>query len=420
MQAAAVTADITPIMEVPLGCGRADGETWNVESRPELNLVALWPDSGPPLVLASVDSLYVGSELRRELEHLLPSVPPENVIFGASHTHAAPMLDATKPGLGDVDVGHMERVKAALRQAVRHLMDPDQRTRATLEASKGKAGHSVNRRFVKRVLFRWPLKFNVRGMRPNFWGRRDEAITTLRLRSEQGKTLAVVWNYACHPVAFPFGRTVSAHYPGVVRDEIRRVEGATSVVFFQGFSGNTRPLYTAEPRVPPGPRHLYRRLRFGPRWLPSTEPRYRQWCESLAQAVSRVLTGTKEVTADSLEAVRLLQDRDLFVFPDGNPVTFQAVRLGTDVGLFAVGGEMMAEYAPLVRRQMGTPFTMCIGCADDVAGYFPTKRMVREGGYESEGFLEPFSLTAVSPEVEANVRAAVKRVTQVEVSDSWA
>ena len=413
MQAAAVTADITPIMEVPLGCGRADGETWNVESRPELNLVALWPNGGAPLVLASVDSLYVGSELRRELEHLLPSVPPENVIFGASHTHAAPMLDATKPGLGKVDPDHMELLVAALGRSVERLMDPTSRTRAIVEASTGRANHSVNRRFVKRVLFRRPLKFNVRGMKPNFWGRRDETVTTLRVTSEQGKTLAVVWNYACHPVAFPFGRTVSAHYPGAVREEIRRVEGRAPVVFFQGFSGNTRPLYTAEPKVPPGPRHLYRRLRFGPKWVPSTEQSYRRWCSSLARRVCSVLAKAEPVETASLEAARTLEPRARFVLPAGNPVTFQIARLGKEVGFLAVGGEMMAELTTLAKRQLRTRYALCIGCADDVAGYFPTKRMLRQGGYESEGFLEPFSLSEVNPDVGANVRGSIKTLGRV-------
>ena len=148
--------------ELDLGCGRMEGTGWAVDSEPELNAVALWFDSAPPLILISVDALYPGSRLRSFVEKSAPNVPAANIVLGASHTHAAPMLDATKPILGAPDEEHMRHVECRVRGLMQQLLYTNNRTEAQIFAASGRADHSVNRRFNKRIYWGWPLEFNER------------------------------------------------------------------------------------------------------------------------------------------------------------------------------------------------------------------------------------------------------------------
>lgn len=414
VQVSTASVDITPKGEVPLGAGYYDAPEWSVHSRPELNMLAIWMEENPPLVLVTVDALYAGAKLRAVIEEGLDGVPPENIVVAASHTHAAPMLDDTKPKLGSPDPAHLEYVLERAREGIQELLGPGNRVDAQVFAGRSRADHSVNRRQIKRITWTWPPKFNTLRWRPDFWGRRDETITTLRFRGVDGTDLAVVWNYACHPVFFPLQRTVSTHYPGTVRATLREeLSRDLPVLFFQGFSGDTRPLDLAEPRIPPSARHLYRRVRFGPEWTRQgrTLAEYELWAGSLARRVSRTVVDSTRIGFGSFSATRVYANRLQFVGSEGNDLTFQAIRFGDALGLVAVSGEVVVEYAARVRRWLGTRYSMLIGCADDTMGYLPTKKMMRYGGYEGARFVEYFDLGPLNPALEENTLLHLRTVT---------
>lgn len=370
-------------------------------------------------MLVSVDALYPGSQVRAAVESALPGVPAENIIVGASHTHAAPMLDDTKPPLGLPDEEHMAMVVERLTSAARSLMDPTTRVAARLSVGAAKADHSVNRRQVKRVTWVWPPKFNQFRWRPDFWGTRDETLTVLRVETQSGDPLAVVWNYACHPVHFPISGAVSSHYPGVVRDAIRsHYDAPVTTLFFQGFSGDIRPLDMAESRIPPSARHLYRRVRFGPAWRIDlwTMQKYSRWASSLARVVLRALDRAQPVTDTqgdevAVEVARVAAPRTDFVSPEGAPVTFQVARLGQVLGMLAVGAEVVVPYAKPARKALGTKYSMLIGCADETVGYLPTATMLKYGGYEAGEYLPYFALESLNPRVQENVENYMIQVT---------
>lgn len=417
VQAAALSVDITPVREVPLGAGLYDDSEWSVDSRLEVGFVALWEGNGPPLVFVSVDALYAGTRIRQAIEDSLPGIPKENIVLGATHTHAAPMLDDTKPSLGEPDPEHMDIVVDRIRMTCRALLDPDRRQPVTLRVGKRNADHTVNRRRIKMVTWVWPPRFNEFRWQPDFWGKRDETVTVLEVLGADGP-LCVIWNYACHPVHFPKRNTVSSHFPGVVRTEIRRrAKSDIPVLFFQGFSGDIRPLGMAEDRIPPNLRHLYRRARFGPSWALQawTVEKYSAWTRTLAQRVLEALA--KAVPLPSVDqgeamfwASRLSVPRTDFVEPVGPDVTVQYVRIGSEFSLLAVGAEVVVEYAKFARRLMKTKYSMLVGCADEVVGYLPTTKIMQQGGYEGGEYLKYFGLRALTPDVEENLRSHIRDV----------
>ena len=321
IEASTRVVDISPDKEVSLGCGVMVGDEWKIESPPEISFVALRVPAGQTILLVSIDALYAGAPVRQAIETAAAGVlEPSDILVGASHTHAAPMLDPSKPGLGVPDPEHLDRVVELVADATRAVLEEGAFRPATLSASEGTADHSVNRRLVKRIVWKWPPVFNRVGISPNFRGSRDEVVTVVTVDFSDGSPGATIWNYACHPVKFPDGRTVSTHYPGVVRAHIREQRGeGEAVLFFQGFSGDTRPRVLAEPRIPESPRHFYRRVRFGPSWKPMTRDMYKAWTESLSQRVLSVLAGVRPISCRTIGAARLLVDRRTSYLPPAPP-----------------------------------------------------------------------------------------------------
>jgi hypothetical protein len=59
------------------------------------------------------------------------------------------------------------------------------------------------------------------------------------------------------------------------------------------------------------------------------------------------------------------------------------MRLG-GLALVAISGEVVVDYALAIKRQHGEN-TWVAGCTDVVFGYLPSRRILREGGYEGGG-----------------------------------
>src|SRR6185503_4637620 len=60
----------------------------------------------------------------------------------------------------------------------------------------------------------------------------------------------------------------------------------------------------------------------------------------------------------------------------------QVLRLGDELLLIALGGEPVAEYAQRFKTDFAGPLVWTAGYSNDLFGYLPTRRVVREGGYE--------------------------------------
>lgn len=407
LYASAGKVKIAPEGEVALGSGASEGDLWDIESEPEVNVCALRIGDEAPVVLVSIDALYPGPAITEAVQESLPSVPQENIIVAASHTHSAPMLDDTKPKLSSPDPHHLGEVLATTKNLVTSVVGSGLYSKADLQASSVFGAHSVNRRLVKRAVLKWPPEFNKMRWGPNFWGSRDETITVLKILDDEEKPIAILWNYACHPVHFPNGRTVSTHYPGAVRQALRGEYGENlPVLFFQGFSGDTRPLFLAEDRKPETVRHLYRRVRFGPSWVPATMDRYTQWVNSLTERVLKAASRSAPIEFEEPRSAELQMPRIDFFQPEGPPLVFQAISFGNSLEIVAVSAEPVSHYAKTLRKRSKSKYTMLISCAGETAGYLPTERMLTEGGYEGGEFLPYFELASLNPGIEQNTRAA--------------
>jgi hypothetical protein len=411
--ASAGTADITPETPVPLaGSEIRTGVFQRIADRLEANALVLRQD-GPPIVFVSVDLMFVGQELRSEvLNRLGAAVPDESLFFAASHTHFAPATDGRRPRLGRMDPGYLEQVGERITGLVTRLLGEPQ-VPATIEYVHGQANHAVNRRRRARwhLSRRGPLVCAVVGA-PNPFGPRDESVHVLRVSGSDGRPLAVIWSYACHPVAFPRPLEVTAEYPGRVRRCLRDDLGpGLPILFWQGFAGDIRPPELDLSTTLPG---RAKRLLLGPRFGRFSSDEWESWADSLAMRVANTASVLPRRPVNGpIGARRVTRPLENFVLgiSDERQVAFHRVVLGRELAVVGVSAEVVTEYGALVNSAFDGSINIPVGYIDEVYGYLPMARMLREGGYEASWFLRPFALEGpLNPRIEHHCMAALREL----------
>jgi len=394
LEVTAGSVDITPRQRLPLAGWEGRTEPFAAIADSLEIAAILLRSGGVSALLVSVDLLFVDdgleSTLRAELERA--GLGDCLVLAAASHTHFAPSCDAGKPALGARDAGYCADVERKAAALVDRLVG-SARQPTRLRYVAGQARHSVNRRRRGWQLSGRPQRSVL--MRANPRGPNDQTIHVLRFDDEEGVPQAIVWSYACHPVAFPHGLHVTAEFPGVVRRYLRECFGANvPVLFLQGFAGDLRP-----PAIIAPGRHPGRRLAAvfqGQALGRFSEPGYEEWSGSLAQLVAGCATSPdlEEVTPILRHRTSSLPLSALIEQASGQrELRITRLALSDDLQLLAVSAEVVVEYGVHLERLFPGMRTIPVSCAGQVYGYLPTARMVEEGGYEAAEFFEPFSLT---------------------------
>jgi hypothetical protein len=392
------TVEITPDIPTPLaGYSGPVRLSRAVASAIEANAVVLEGDSDR-LLFMSLDVLFVGSEVSAAVQARAEShgVAPEHVFIVASHTHFAPATDYSKPLLGKVDAQWLDTLIERLNRLVDVVLtSPPRRVRLRLSTSAAPM-NVIRRRY-------WPLPtWTRRGLRlrgsvvmaPSYDKPRDTSLDVITIVDGSGAVVAVFWKYACHPVAYPEPLSVSADFPGHVRERLRAEFGsAVPVVFLQGFAGDVRPRLSGSMSL----LGRIRILRVGPGFGTPTLGHWRAWADQLAafaieaarsesptllirplvsQSASVPLAALLESTADASDAERRM--------------VLSRVSFGDRISLFFVAAEVCSPYVSLIGRGART---LCVGYLGDVFGYLPSQSQVLEGGYEAEGFFSAFGLS---------------------------
>lgn len=406
---AAGNVGITPAGRVPLASYRALRKAVfdTVADELEANVLVLYGGTESPVVFVSVDLLYAGAHLcNRIFEALAGRVPRERILVAASHTHFAPATEESLPGLGTVAQEYVDLAATRIVDLIRRLLDAPS-TPAACRYHEGAALHSINRRRSRFGLSKqYPyLGFHTR-IAPNAQGPRDDLIRALTLTGRDGRVGAICWSFACHPNTFPGIDSVSAEYPGRVRQFLRGRFGPIPVLFWQGFSGNINPYRMIES----GANGVAQSSQF----VAPTLSQWERWADSLAEVVRRtVATEGSKISGPVVCQVRSMSVRELGLRSDKR-LTYQSISLGTDVVVCGLSAEVAVEYVDQLRAALPPTAVIPVGCIGDVFGYLPVDEMIGGGGYEVRGFLQRFGL---SGRYRRDICGVVKRRLLAPASD---
>ena len=301
-----------------------------------------------------------------------------NLLVVCIHTHSGPALDAGAASpAGAWYATTVERIAAAIHTAAA------QTAPVRLGVGYGVAYLGNNRLRIEH-------DGGVSWFEKNWVGTPnalvDPTVAVVRLDTADGSPLAILVNYACHPVIYaPDNRLYSADFPGVTTDLVRRgMDGKPLCFFLQGGAGDINPTHAVS-------------------WLPQGAEQFcREAGTELAESVLRVAKGiqTRPEEDSSLQVAT-----DTLTFkPRWNAQKWKAARpeetetiaqetkprieapvttvlVNRRLALVALPGEPFVEFQLDWRARCPVPDSLFLGYAAVELDYFPTIRAASWGGY---------------------------------------
>ena len=385
LKAGVAKVDITPPPDLSMwGYGsRKNPSTGTLDPLYARVLVLEAGETRLGLVALDLGRCFGPASLERLRNEVKTSAGISYVLAAASHTHSGPVIQDDYPeGVPAWEASAIEKIAEAVREAHQRVIE------VRLGTGYGTTYIGHNR------------------LRPNpdgtvTWFERnltkvptspvDPTVAVLRLDTAEGKPLAILVNYACHPVVFGADNLqYSADFPGVMTKTVEEAFGGQPLcIFLQGAPGDINPYYAVTP-------------------LEQDAVKMRDWTgQHLGEEAARVAKGIRTEAAPDAS---LDFAEDLLPFHlRWNPEQFEQALLAT------FGAKALQSYAPHMKGELKLPVTTLLinkrialmgmpgepfvsfqtswrdrcpvpdaffaGYANGYFGYFPTIRAATLGGY---------------------------------------
>jgi len=394
--------------------------------RDDLYATALaFSDGETEAIIVSCDVLLIHPDLVKRVRQdasVQTGMSGENIMFCATHCHSGPVTCAF-PDSKPMYRAYVDNLAFLLSGLVR--MAHDCMVPAHLGFGRGEARIGINRRLTR------PDGMTVIAANPD--GPVDPEVGILRVDAADGRPMAVVVNYACHPVVLGNGSNViSADWPGAMRRVVERVTGARCL-FVQGAAGDINP-WPGEPSdredvlerlgtevggavvaawagIEPKPAD--RVAVSGDRLIIPLMPPS-QYEGKMPQFVE-LESAVSGLTWDQMQG--LLRDMmpwsaEIVGEGDGRQAVMelQAIQAG-DMALVSAAGEVFVKTGLAVKQQSPTANTMFAAYTNGAVSYFPLPEDYLRGGYEVEEAYIGYRLPApVAPEAAGLIRETAVRL----------
>ncbi len=423
----AAVEDITPGFPIRLtGYGSRQFESAGVEQKLHARALAVKENgSAEPAVICTVEVLGITPELRQAIlaeVNKTQKLANERFEICATHTHTGPSINGVCPLiLGDTirpaEQKHIDqyskelvpKVASAVTKAIANLKP------GGLFFGRGKAGFAVNRRVLKDGIW------SGFGVNPD--GPVDHQLPILVVKDKSGKVAFVLANYACHCTTFG-GRfnKISGDWAGYASEALEQEYPGSVALVSIGCGADANP----EPRD-------------GDEALKSAK----QHGEELAKEVGRLIAGELRPLsgpiAGKITTIKLPFDRprtkeeweklakernqtgtygryflDLFnkkAVPKELDYTVSTLTFGDDLAMVFLAGEVVVDYGIRLSGELDANRLWVSSYSNDVPCYIPSRRILRERGYEADRSMEFYRRpNRFSPAIEDLIVDAVQRL----------
>jgi hypothetical protein len=385
--------------------------------------LAIKDPGGRAALLVTLDVVGIDRESSNRIRDALErhhGLGRDRIVLACSHTHCGPVVGSNLLTMYKIDELERRRIAEYTRwletavvkvaaEALGHLVD------ARLSWANGRCNFAVNRRAnreadVPKLRERLALQ-----------GPDDHDVPVLRVSRTDGSLISVVFGYACHCTVLDFNK-FCGDYAGFAQDEIESRHPGASAMFVAGCGADQNPI----PR-----RSLELARRYG---------------KQLAEDVDVVLSGPmrpiERDIATAYEEIPLAFDQiptreqlaqdtrasDFYVASRARhllglmssrgrleptyPYPIEVWRLDGLTWIF-LGGEVVVDYSLRIKRNLGSSHTWVSAYCNDVMAYIPSRRVLKEGGYEGATAMIYYGQPSPWAErVEELIIQAVRRALQ--------
>lgn len=383
-QAGVATIDITPESSLWMaGFARRALPSQGVAMPLHAKALALKCGGQPTAVLVTVDLLGVTARITGRVASLVERrhrIRRADLLFNASHTHCGPVVDEQLSVAYDLSPEQWAAIRAytiqledkiagVIGNAVSRLRP------ARLGYARDEARFAANRR----------VKFTTQGPV-------DHSVPVLRVDGAEGAPLAVVFGYACHNTTLQ-DTFVRYHgdYAGVAQAALEQRHPGTAALFVAGCGADANPmprgtLELVEAHGTALADAVDRALEAAAPIDPSLRTAYGSvdlpFAGEAARERWRSQLDIEEVYMRRHAALMKAAIARHGRLPAVQPDPVQVWSFGSGLTLVALGGEVVVDYALRLAREYPERRMWVAGYSNDVFGYVPSVRVLREGGYE--------------------------------------
>ena len=314
----------------------------------------------------------------------------ERILLNSSHTHSGPSLSlkaATTAGIAPEDAENTVAYTRGLQDKLVNLVGQSLARLEPVQLSWGwgVANFAMNRReFTARGV--------ILGVNPK--GPADRTVPVLRVEAPDGKLRAVLFGYACHNTTLTqTNYALAGDYAGFAQAYVQDHHPNVQAMFMIGCGGDANPY----------PRGTMEFARANGAELGKEVCRL---LETQLQPVRGPLTCTFDHAALPLQQPTRAEIERATNGPSWQAPTAQRMigmldrgenlptqyrapvavwQFGTNLTLVALSGEVVVDYVQLTERAIGPLQLWVAGYCNDYFGYFPSARVLAEGGYETRG-----------------------------------
>lgn len=338
------------------------------------------------------------------------------ILIGSSHTHAGPALTLSTDATTRMDAKQGARQAAYTRRLQDALVEIavvalNGATEAvSLDWATGVAEFVMNRREPTEE------RGIVLGVNPR--GPVDRSVPVLRVKSGDGKILAVVFQAACHNTTLG-GKfyDISGDYAGYAQQWVEKEFPGTQAMFMMGCGGDANPyprgnLEIAQHHGEALGREVGRVLREGSfktvtgplRTVFAHEdvPLQKPLTDRELKELKLARGGWQGWVARTMEQFR----EEGKPLPTHYHAPFSVWQFGKDLTLVGLSGEVVVDYVYRLEKELGSLNLWISAYCHDVYGYLPSRRVLEEGGYETRGIYSG-GIGFFAPEAEDAVAGAI-------------
>jgi neutral ceramidase len=390
LRAGVAKADLDPPVGIHMaGYGPTRTSTGTLDPL-EARVLAI-SDSNRTIALVTLDLCFTFDEKSMDQIRADVHATVDEVIFHASHTHSGPTYSENPQAVQHA----VPRIEGAIRAAANSMIP------VQIGNGWGQTYLGFNRRYIEtdgKVQMFWRNEPKISTTFPV-----DPTVGVIRIDRRDGTPLAILVNYACHPVVLgPDSFNYSADYPGEMRHVIENAMGHEAMAFFlQGAPGDINPYYDKTPLIEDALNVM------------------KQTGQKLGQEAIRIATSIQTKPADNahiqtktvvLEVANRWNREKLEAevkahYPETSgiarrllaqdmkmPVTTVVLDLGSpdrDLAFVGFPGEPFVEFQMQLRIKSPLPNSFLLGYTNGYYAYFPTIAAAVRGGYGANTTVNP-------------------------------